>query len=1120
MKKNQASSPDPSDLRRQAEERLKQNYKQAGSALDARDNQRLIHELEVHQIELEMQNDELHLARQQNDEHLEKFIDLFDFAPVGYFILDSLGNIYSVNLTGASLLGLERAKLIGRRFSLFLAAESRPAFTSFVHSVFAKKEKEQCEVTLLAPKGGPRHLRIEGTAEESTGQQALQCRLAMTDITEIRRSAIALRSLLEDERRIQEELRREHENLSAIMQASPVGLIVLDEEERIVNANPAVERLFGKSLADLQRRRCGELIACVNRHSHPEGCGHAELCPECPLNLAIQEVLSAGRGIHDREMEAAIETGGATARRWLRFSIEPVQFNGRKHVIAALHDITERKLTEQAQSFLLGCGLPGAGEDFFQSLARYLAESLGMDYVCIDRLEGGCLSAQTVAVFNQGQFERNVAYALKDTPCGEVVGKTICCFPQGVCSLFPQDAALQELKAESYIGVTLWDSKGRPIGLIALIGQKPLLNPQWAETLLKLVAARAAGELERRKAEEALRENERAVSTLMGNLPGMAYRCKNDQDLTMQFISAGSLALTGYAPGELMNNANISYTKLIHPSDHKRIWSEVQAAITQSRPYTVEYRILSATGLEKWVWERGCAIRNPAGGIEALEGFILDITEHKRAEEALAEEAIRRRILIEESSDGIVVLDQDGKVYEANKRFGEMLGYSAEEVRQLGVWDWDTQWTREQLLEMIQLVDVAGDHFETRHRRKNGKYFDVEISSNGAVCSGKKLVFCVCRDITERKQAAAALRESEEKYRVLIHNANEAIYVVQQGSIKFANAMFAQITGWNELEVIDQSMYAFLPEDMHDKVSEHHRRLLLGEIAGDKNEFRALTQSGEERWMSVNSVRIIWEEEPATLNFATDITERKRAEEAEKQEQALNKAIIESIPGTFYMLDETGRYVRWSAYQRDNIVGKSDSEIAQTYAIDTIHPDDRALVFSKIENVLKNGVEEIVEGRVLLSGGPEFQWLLMTGRQMVIKGRPFLIGIGIDISERKRVEHALRKSEEKYRNIFDNASEGIFQSSPEGRYLSVNPAFARMFGYASPDEVVSTITDIAHQLFADARDRERLLKMLAEQDSVKDFETLMKRRDGRCCGFPRACAPSATAPARYSTLKA
>lgn len=161
-----------------------------------------------------------------------------------------------------------------------------------------------------------------------------------------------------------------------------------------------------------------------------------------------------------------------------------------------------------------------------------------------------------------------------------------------------------------------------------------------------------------------------------------------------------------------------------------------------------------ATGVPaEWFEFFASRIEDVDGTVIGTFGHIKDITERKQAEELLKDEVNRMRVMIEQSRDGIVVLDQEGKVYEANQKYANMLGYSLEEVRQLHVWDWDTQWEKEQLLEMIRMVDATGDHFETCHRRKDGTALDVEISTNGSVYRGKKLVFCVCRDITERKRA-------------------------------------------------------------------------------------------------------------------------------------------------------------------------------------------------------------------------------------------------------------------------------------------------------------------------------------------------------------------------------
>ena len=179
--------------------------------------------------------------------------------------------------------------------------------------------------------------------------------------------------------------------------------------------------------------------------------------------------------------------------------------------LSELPDLVDRKPLEEALTFLVQCGAAGPAEDFFQALARFLALRLGMDYVCIDRLEADHLSAQTVAVYFDGRFEDNISYTLHDTPCGDVVGKSICVFPHGVRHLFPNDLVLQEMVAESYVGTTLWGSDGRPTGLIAIIGRKPLEDRALATSLVQLVAVRAASELERREAETALRESKAAL---------------------------------------------------------------------------------------------------------------------------------------------------------------------------------------------------------------------------------------------------------------------------------------------------------------------------------------------------------------------------------------------------------------------------------------------------------------------------------------------------------------------------------------------------------------------------------------------------------------------------------
>jgi PAS domain S-box-containing protein len=153
---------------------------------------------------------------------------------------------------------------------------------------------------------------------------------------------------------------------------------------------------------------------------------------------------------------------------------------------------------------------------------------------------------------------------------------------------------------------------------------------------------------EERRAHRALRESQRALAALMSNLPGMAYRCRNDADWTMEVVSEGVQALTGHAPDALLAGA-VPYGTLIHLNDRVRVWDAVQAAVACNQPFELSYRIRAADGAEKWVWERGAAVRGPAGEVIALEGFVTDITERRRAEDEVArlnaelEERVKQR---------------------------------------------------------------------------------------------------------------------------------------------------------------------------------------------------------------------------------------------------------------------------------------------------------------------------------------------------------------------------------------------------------------------------------------------------------------------------------------------
>jgi PAS domain S-box-containing protein len=153
---------------------------------------------------------------------------------------------------------------------------------------------------------------------------------------------------------------------------------------------------------------------------------------------------------------------------------------------------------------------------------------------------------------------------------------------------------------------------------------------------------------DRRRAEQALHESQRALAALMGNLPGMAYRCRNDPDCTLEFASQGAHALTGWQPDAFVSG-EVRYRDLIDARDREQVRMRVQSAIGANQPFEMTYRITTAHGVCKWVWERGSAVRGAGGEVLALEGFVSDITERRRAEEeverlnAELEQRVRQR---------------------------------------------------------------------------------------------------------------------------------------------------------------------------------------------------------------------------------------------------------------------------------------------------------------------------------------------------------------------------------------------------------------------------------------------------------------------------------------------
>jgi PAS domain S-box-containing protein len=418
------------------------------------------------------------------------------------------------------------------------------------------------------------------------------------------------------ERQAAEEEQRESEaRYRGYFEQPLVGAAVTSPDKGWIDVNQAACDLLGYTREELAALTWDEL-------THPD---------DLAADVACFDRVVAGEIDAYRLEKRFIRKGGAVIDVDLSVQCRRTADGGVDYFLALILDITKRKRTEAVRAFLARTGSASQDEPFFKTLARYLADSLGMFYVCIDRLEGDGLMARTVAVWCEDHFEDNVTYALADTPCGQVADEGVCCFPASVQQFFPRDRVLQDLHAESYIGATLYGRTGLPIGLIAVIGHEPLADRKLAEETLELVAARAARELERMEADDQLRETRDYLENLFGhaNAPVIVWGA----DLHITRFNHAFEELTQRTAAEVVGKP----LDLLFPDDERRsaaLDHVTSATSGEERWQVVEIPILRADGEVRTVlWNSATVYAADGATPLATIAQGQDITERKAAEE-------------------------------------------------------------------------------------------------------------------------------------------------------------------------------------------------------------------------------------------------------------------------------------------------------------------------------------------------------------------------------------------------------------------------------------------------------------------------------------------------------
>ena len=267
---------------------------------------------------------------------------------------------------------------------------------------------------------------------------------------------------------------------------------------------------------------------------------------------------------------------------------------------------------------------------------------------------------------------------------------------------------------------------------------------------------------QRKNSERIISEQKRELTTLMSNLPGMAYRCANNISWTMEFVSEGCYQLTGYRKDELVNDKVISYANLIYKDDQLLVYETVQNAVNNHESFTMVYRINTWQGLEKWVWEKGRAIYNDSGEVVCLEGFITDITERKLAEEKITILAHSLKSV----SECVCITDMRDRIIFVNKSFSRVYGYSPNEVIGKPITFLRSFNNDPAIVKKIYPETLAGGWTgELVNKRKNGEEFPIHLSTSLITDdAGKPIALAgVSLDITTSKINETELRDAKVK---------------------------------------------------------------------------------------------------------------------------------------------------------------------------------------------------------------------------------------------------------------------------------------------------------------------------------------------------------------------
>ena len=469
-------------------------------------------------------------------------------------------------------------------------------------------------------------------------------------------------------------------------------------------------------------------------------------------------------------------------------------------------------------------------------------------------------------------------------------------------------------------------------------------------------------------------------------------------------------------------------------------WGKVAEANMRRRRQKIraqsEYKFQRKDGTDLWILVSNYPIFRDDGSYAGSIGMLNDITERKRSEDELA----LRAQLLDSANDSIVLHDFEGRFHYANEVTCRFYGYTSEELKQKNVFELNTpESAKDQQFRINELKTKGRVVFEAVNSRKDGSRFPIEVNARVIEIGGKQFVLSVARDITERKQAEAALRESEERLRRITDNMLDMVCQTDaRGIVQYASPSNESVMGYKPKDLLGKPVFNFVHPDDLNRVITAFQAAINASLRG-KVEFRFKHADGRYLWVEVVG-KPLFDDMGMVVGAifgGRDITERKRAEEETREQLHFLQVLIDAIPAPIFYKDPDGIYqgcnnafASMLCMSKEDIIGKS---------VFGVSPEEQGNKHREMDlALLKNPGVQVYDYKIRSADGLDHDVIFHKATYNDLSGRlTGLVGAVIDVTRLKQVEEKLRQRAAELQAVFQALPDLYFRLGADGTYLEL-----------------------------------------------------------------------------------